>query len=77
MAASDDDARRRALEADVRRYRQAAYDALEQLDWCIGFFHGSRNVAVASALARNRIAIRRRLLRQAAQPTPSAVTHQT
>ncbi|MBV9941189.1 MAG: hypothetical protein JO262_03580 [Solirubrobacterales bacterium] len=26
----------------TERYRQAAQDALEQLDWCIGYLHGIR-----------------------------------
>ena len=69
-----DDAEIRELRDEARRYRQAAHDALEQLDWCIGYLHGSRKVAVAAALARNRVVIRQSLLQEQAQPTPSAVT---
>ena len=27
---------------EVERYRSAAEDAMKQLDWCIGYFAGSR-----------------------------------
>ena len=27
---------------EVERYRSAAEDALQQLDWCIGYFTGSK-----------------------------------
>lgn len=56
-------------EAD--RYRTAAEDALQQLDWCIGYFAGSHKPQVARALNGNQVQIRRRLLRRAPQPVPS------
>ena len=34
-------ARIRELEGEVERYRHASEDALQQLDWCIGYMHGS------------------------------------
>jgi len=61
----------RKLEEECDRYRQAAQDALEQLDWCIGYLHGARKEAIAAALGRNRAFIRKQLLRQPEQPTPS------
>jgi hypothetical protein len=61
----------RQLRDEVERYRQAAQDALEQLDWCIGYLHGSRKASVAAALGRNRSHIRRSLLQRAEEPTPS------
>ena len=36
------------------RYRRAADDALQQLDWAIGYLHGIRKVEISRALARNR-----------------------
>lgn len=39
---------------ELERYRQAAEDALQQLDWCIGYLHGIRKVDISRALARNR-----------------------
>ena len=62
-------------EAD--RYRQAAEDALQQLDWAIGYLHGIRKTGISRALAKNRTHIRTRLLGQDAQPDPSAQTDET
>lgn len=59
---------------DVRRYRQAAEDALEQLDWCIGYLHGTGKRTITRQLARNRAYIRRNLMRAPAEPVPSDVT---
>ncbi|HET6867783.1 MAG TPA: hypothetical protein VFH80_17835 [Solirubrobacteraceae bacterium] len=59
---------------DGQRYRQAAEDALQQLDWCIGYLHGIRKVRIARQLARNRAYIRRSLMRAPAEPVPSEVT---
>lgn len=56
------------------RYRQAAEDALQQLDWCIGYLHGIRKPSISRALARNRTQIRRNLMREATEPLPSEVT---
>ena len=55
----------------AERYRQAAEDALGQLDWCIGYLHGIRKVRISAQLARNRTYIRRELLREAGEPLPS------
>jgi hypothetical protein len=59
------------LRHDADRYRRAAADALEQLDWCIGYFHGAGKPGIAAALSRNRTTIRERLLHRDPQPTPS------
>jgi hypothetical protein len=45
-------------EAEPRRYRRAAEDALSQLDWCIGYLHGIGKTKVSRVLARNRSFIR-------------------
>jgi uncharacterized membrane protein YccC len=59
------------LRDDVERYRRAAEDALEQLDWCIGYLHGASKGQIAAALARNRAHIRENLLQRSAEPVPS------
>ena len=59
---------------ELERYRQAAEDALQQLDWCIGYLHGIRKVQISRALAQNRTHIRRQLLRRAEQPVPAQQT---
>jgi hypothetical protein len=57
-----------------QRYRQAAEDALQQLDWCIGYLHGIRKAKISRVLARNRSYIRRNLMREAPEPLPSEIT---
>jgi hypothetical protein len=57
-----------------QRYRQAAEDALQQLDWCIGYLHGIHKVRISRALARNRSVIRTRLMQRPEEPLPSAET---
>jgi hypothetical protein len=56
------------------RYRRAAEDALQQLDWCIGYLHGIRKAKISRQLARNRAFIRRDLMHEAHEPLPSEVT---
>lgn len=59
---------------ETERYRQAAEDALGQLDWCIGYLHGIRKQQISAALAKNRAYIRRQLMHEAEEPVPSQVT---
>lgn len=58
----------------TQRFRQAAEDALQQLDWCIGYLHGIHKGRISAQLARNRAYIRRDLMREAHEPLPSEVT---
>ena len=62
-------------EAD--RYRQAAEDALQQLDWTIGYLHGIKKTEISKALAKNRSYIRRNLMGQAEEPMPAQQTDET
>ena len=62
-------------EAD--RYRRAAEDALQQLDWAIGYLHGIRKVEISRALAKNRSYIRRQLMDEPEQPLPAQETSET
>src|SRR3954454_5631765 len=68
MARDDDD--RDDRDEQLERYRQAAEDALQQLDWCIGYLHGIRKLDISKALAKNRSQIRR-------HPLAPAVTVRT
>ena len=61
----------RELEEEVERYRRASEDALQQLDWCIGYLHGRGKIGLARSLATNRSHIRQRLLQRAKQPVPT------
>ena len=85
---AQDDKRSKQLEADeaqreadkssaqreTDRYRQAAEDALQQLDWCIGYLHGIHKLDISRALAKNRSFIRTRLMGEAEQPVPGQQT---
>jgi hypothetical protein len=64
-------ARIRKLENEVERYRHASQDALQQLDWCIGYMCGTGRIAVARSLSKNRSYIRTHLLKRAEQPLPT------
>ena len=61
---------------DHERYRQAAQDALGQLDWCIGYLHGIRKERISAQLARNRAYIRKALLKEAHEPLPTETTRE-
>ncbi len=58
------------LMQEVERYRRAAEDALEQVDWCIGYFTATRQQSIARSLAANRANVRRNLMHRAEQPLP-------
>ena len=64
-------------DGEVERYRRAAEDALQQLDWCIGYLHGIRKVAISRALARNRSHIRTQLMDVEEQPLPAQETDES
>ena len=62
---------------ETNRYRRAAQDALEQLDWCIGYLHGIHKTKISSQLAKNRANIKRNLMHDDVEPIPSQVTDET
>ena len=62
---------------ETERYRQAAEDALQQLDWCIGYLHGIRKTEISSQLAKNRTHIKRSLMKKSTEPMPSEATSET
>lgn len=62
---------------ETERYRQAAQDALEQLDWCIGYLHGIHKNKISAQLAKNRASIKRNVMHDHAAPVPSEVTTET
>ena len=77
MARGDDGQRDSVNREEVERYRQAAEDALQQLDWCIGYLHGIRKLDVSRALAKNRSYIRSQLLKRPEEPLPAQQTDET
>jgi len=64
-------------QAEADRYRKAAEDALQQLDWAIGYLHGIRKTDISKALAKNRSHIRTQLMDRSEQPVPTQQTDQT
>ena len=64
-------------QGETERYKQAADDALQQLDWAIGYLHGIRKVEISRALAKNRSYIRQRLLGESEQALPDQQTDET
>ena len=62
---------------ETERYRQAAEDALQQLDWCIGYLHGIHKTKISTQLAKNRTHIKRDLMHESTGPTPTEVTDET
>ena len=64
-------------EKEADRYRKAAEDALQQLDWVIGYLHGIRKVEISRALAKNRSYIRTELMRREEEPLPSQQSSET
>ena len=58
--------------ADADRYKEAATQALEMLDWCIGYMVGTRKERIAGQLAQNRSYIRRQLMNKPAEPMPTS-----
>lgn len=61
------------LMEEVERYRSAAEDALQQLDWCIGYFAGARKGQISGVLSANRTHIRRQYMRRSTQGQPTKV----
>jgi hypothetical protein len=57
---------------DAERYKQAANDVLQQLDFCIGYLAGLNKGNVAERLAVNRAYIREQLMGEAAEPLPTS-----
>lgn len=57
-------------DSELERWRRAAEDTLQQLDWAIGYLHGIKKHAEARTLAANRRTIRTRLLERSEQPLP-------
>ena len=69
--------RRNSQRTESDRYRQAAEDALQQLDWTIGYLHGIHKTDISKALAKNRSYIRHSLMGEAKEPLPDEKTSET
>ena len=67
----------KSKQEDADRYRTAAEDALQQLDWAIGYLHGIHKTEISRALAKNRSYIRRQLMGMPSEPLPDQETDET
>ena len=77
MARKNDDNSTQDKQDEADRYRKAAEDALQQLDWAIGYLHGIRKTEISKSLAKNRSCIRSQLMGRSEQPVPSQETRET
>ena len=77
MARSSTKERSDPKQEETDRYRMAAEDALQQLDWVIGYLHGIRKLDISRALARNRSYIRTRLMERDEEPLPTEKSDET
>ena len=68
MAGQNDNRR----SSDTDRYKQAAENALEMLDWCIGYLVGSHKDKIASRIAENRRYIKENLMHDPEEPVPTS-----
>jgi Tfp pilus assembly ATPase PilU len=46
---------------EAARYREAARQAIDQLDWCVEYFRSIRKTKISRQLAKNRAFIAQRL----------------
>ena len=51
----------RDLDREIERYREAAAQALDQLEWCVDYLYRVRKPQIARVVARNRKQILARL----------------
>jgi len=58
--------------SEAKRYKEAATQALEMLDWCIGYLVGVRKEGIAARLAQNRSYIRKRPMDEPEEPLPTS-----
>jgi hypothetical protein len=77
MAQRTDRRKRESNQSEAERYRRAADDALQQLDWTIGYLHGIHKVEISKALARNRSFIRQQLMHEPDPGVPDQQTDET
>ena len=50
-----------AHDDEAARYRKAAHQALDQLDWCVEYLRSIRKTKIAKQIAKNRSPIARTL----------------
>jgi hypothetical protein len=61
MATDTDDEQARRREEEIGRYRLAAEETLEQLEWCVRYLERIKKPRVAAVIDQNRRHIRRQM----------------
>ena len=56
-----DDRAEASADDQAARYRRAAEDTLDQLDWCVNYLHRIHKPRIARVVAANKSAIRERM----------------
>jgi hypothetical protein len=46
---------------EIARYRRAAEETLNQLDWCVKYLYRIRKGSIADAIEKNRLTIQRQM----------------
>jgi hypothetical protein len=54
MASRETEEQDRMTDREIERYRQAALDALGQLEWCVDYLYEQRKANIARVISRNR-----------------------
>ena len=57
--------------SDAERYKEVATQALEMVDWCIGYLVGAGKESIAGQLAKNRSQLRNRM-GEPSEPLPTS-----
>ena len=61
MAEDNHEDERRRRDQEIARYRLAAEQTLEQLEWCVNYLHRIRKSRIAEVVDKNRRRIRRQM----------------
>jgi hypothetical protein len=61
MSADDRELDEAATDDEIARYRRAAEETLDQLDWCVKYLYRIRKPRIASAVDKNRATIQRQM----------------
>jgi hypothetical protein len=61
MTADDRDLDEAAMDDEIARYRRAAEETLDQLDWCVKYLYRIRKPRIAGTVDKNRKTIQRQM----------------
>jgi hypothetical protein len=61
MTESSPDPDRAPSDEEIARYRRAAEETLDQLDWCVKYLYRNRKGRIAATIDKNRATIQRQM----------------